>query len=79
MLKWCAELKQKLAKFNIRNYIQSRLVDDITVLPTVVKPGMRVVNDELKFVKETVEEDSEVSGDVRTMILIQNKTRGFKG
>ena len=61
-----------LAKLHIKNDIQSRLVDDITLLPTVVKPGMRVVDNEMVFVEEKVEEDARVSDDLRTMRIIQS-------
>ena len=65
-------LKEMLAKLHIKNDIQSRLVDDITLLPTVVKPGMRVVDNEMVFVEEKVEEDARVSDDLRTMRIIQS-------
>ena len=72
MLKWCLILKETLDKYNIKNDIQSRLVNDITLLPSAVRPGMRIVGEELVYVKEKEKEDSEIDDDLRTMKLIQN-------
>ena len=52
MLKWCIEFKTKLKDLKIKNYLQPRLVDDITLLPEVMKLGMRFENDKLVYHKE---------------------------
>ena len=55
----------------ITNYLQPRLVDDITLLPEVIKPGMRFENDTLVYHKDKEDEDNLVADDIRTMKIIQ--------
>ena len=71
MLKWCLKLKEKLKKMNIVNHLQARLVDDITLIPEVIKPGMKVVDDELVFCSDKEKEDKNIEGDMRTLTIIQ--------
>ena len=71
MLKWCKEFKRKLEDLNIKNNIQPRLVDDITLLPEVIKPGMRLEEDRLVYHKDKEVEDKLMEDDVRTMKIIQ--------
>ena len=47
MLKWNKNLKEKLKRLKFTNELQERLIDDITVLPTLVEPGTEFENDEL--------------------------------
>ena len=70
MLKWCLKLKEKLKKMNIVNHLQARLVDDITLIPEVIKPSMKVI-DELVFCSEKEKEDKNIEGDMRTLTIIQ--------
>ena len=71
MLRWCLKLKVKLQKLNIKNHLQSRLVDDITLIPEFIKPGMKVVDDKLVFCSQKEKEDRDISDDIRTMTIIQ--------
>ena len=71
MLKWCIEFKTKLKDLKIKNYLQPRLVDDITLLPEVIKPGMRFENDTLVYHKDKEDEDNLMADDIRTMKIIQ--------
>ena len=71
MLRWCLKLKVKLQKLNIKNHLQSRLVDDITLIPESIKPGMKVVDDKLVFCSQKEKEDRDISDDIRTMTIIQ--------
>ena len=71
MLIWCAKFKEKLSNLNIVNQFQHRMVDDITILPSVILPGIRFESDKLVFDMSKVEEDKEVKADVRTMNIIQ--------
>ena len=52
MLRWCDKLKKKLEELNIVNHLQTRLVDDITLIPEVISPGMKYVNDVLVYCAE---------------------------
>ena len=71
MLRLCKEFKRKLEDLNIKNNIQPRLVDDITLLPEVIKPGMRLEEDRLVYHKDKEVEDKLLEDDVRTMKIIQ--------
>ena len=71
MLKWCLKLKEKLKKLNIVNHLQARLVDDITLIPEVIPPGMKIKNDELVLCRDKEKEDKDIEEDVRTMKIIQ--------
>ena len=47
------------------------MVDDITLLPSVIKPGMKYENGLLIFDSDKVIEDETVSDDIRTMKIVQ--------
>ena len=49
----------------------SRFVDDVTLAPTVIPEGTRLVNGKLSHFPEHVEEDKTVPGDKRTMDVIR--------
>ena len=71
MLKWCYKLKNKLLSMHIRNDLQPRMVDDITLLPQVLQPGARIENGVIIIKEDKVKEDELVSSDIRTMNIIQ--------
>ena len=71
VLNWCTMLKNKLEVLKIKNYLQPWLVDDITLLPEVIEPGMRFENDKLVHYIEKEIEDKLIEDDVRTMKIIQ--------
>ena len=64
-------MKSELERLKIKNYLQARVVDDITLLPNVIEPGMRFIGGEVKFCEEKVDEDSSTENDVRTLSVIQ--------
>ena len=72
MIFWCQELSKRLEKAGIVNDLIPRFVDDNTPLPTVIPPGMRLVDGELRLDTNLVKEDEKVQGDERTMIIIQD-------
>ena len=41
MILWCIELSEKMVKTGVKNELLPRFVDDITMLPSVIKPGIR--------------------------------------
>ena len=71
MLKWCQKLKVKLHELDIVNHLQTRLVDDITLIPEVIKPGMKFENGEMVFSHDKEKEDLNIDDDFRTMKIIQ--------
>ena len=71
MLRWCLKLKQKLQQLNIKNHLQTRLVDDITMIPEIIKPGMKYENGVLVHCNEKEKEDDNIADDIRTMSIIQ--------
>ena len=71
MLKWCLKFKNKLSQLQIQNQMQPRMVDDITVIPTVLKPGSRFENNKIVIKKEEIVNDQIIPGDIRTMKVIQ--------
>ena len=40
-------------------------------IPEVIKPGMKVVDDELVFCSDKEKEDKNIEGDMRTLTIIQ--------
>ena len=70
MILWSKELSEKMTKAGVKNDLIPRFVDDITLLPTVIKPGMRLVDEKLKHFEEHVEADNQVEDDERTMQII---------
>ena len=49
----------------------SEFVDDMTLLPTVIPAGWKLVNGELIFDENLVEDDMKIEDDVRTMNIIK--------
>ena len=72
MLLWCLKFSRKLKDVNIVNRMLHRMVDDITILPSVIDPGVRFENDKLVKHNDKVEEDMLLPDDVRTMQVIQS-------
>ena len=72
MILWCKELAERLIKAGISNQIIPRFVDDITMLPTVIPPGSRLINGKLEHLEEHVFSDIQIEGDKRTMELIKS-------
>ena len=70
MLQWGWKLLNRLKSLKINNDIYDRFVDDITLLPTVIEPGMKLEGDELVYSDEKFKEDLTKPGDSRTMDLI---------
>ena len=71
MLVWCLKLKNKLSHLRIENRMQPRMVDDITLLPCILKPGSRFENNQIVIHGDKVEEDKMIPSDVRTMNIIK--------
>ena len=71
MILWCKSLKEKRSLAGIKGELLPRFVDDITILPTVIPSGMRLVDNKLEFSPDLVDTDNNVNGDERTMIIIQ--------
>ena len=71
MLIWGLTFKEKLVHMNIENDLDDRYVDDITLLPTVLPPGLKFEDDKLVLCEDKIKEDSEIPGDIRTMKIIQ--------
>ena len=72
MLLWCQKFSNKLKSVNIANAMLHRMVDDITIKPSIIKPGTRYENDQLVVYDDKVHEDKLVPDDLRTMRVIQN-------
>ena len=51
MLKWNIKFSSKLKSLHIENDINCRFIDDISVLPTVTKPGIVFRNNVLDMMK----------------------------
>ena len=71
MLIWGNTLKQRLESMSVKNDFQQRLVDDITLVPTVIPKGWKVLDDRLVFSRDQEEVDEDIPDDVRTMKIIQ--------
>ena len=71
MLLWGWKLQNKLKNLNIINDVYDRFVDDITMLPSVIKPGFKLVGDKLVYNEEKFKEDTAKPGDSRTMDIIK--------
>ena len=71
MIFWCKKLAEKLENLGVKNELLPRYVDDITMLPTVIQPGMRFENDKLELNEKYVTEDEKVNDDKRTMDVIE--------
>ena len=52
MILWCQKFASKLKDIGVENDLLTRFVDDITILPTVIKPGIRLVEDKLVYKEE---------------------------
>ena len=74
MLKWGNTLKTKMRDIGIDNDFQKRLVDDITLIPSVIPRGWKIENEELLFSKKQklIDDHRNEYDDVRTMKIIQN-------
>ena len=72
MLIWCSKLKDTLSKLGIVNKFQHRMVDDITILPDIIKAGYRFDNGKIVYNSDKVDEDDLIPDDVRTMNVIQS-------
>ena len=55
------------------------MVDDITLLPSIIKPGTRYENNELVVKDDAVSEDMDIPGDIRTMKIIQKVANDIDG
>ena len=71
MTKWCLKFVTLLKKLKIQNDILKRFVDDVSLLPTVIDPGMEFVDGKLVLNENKVESDKEIPDDERTMRIIQ--------
>ena len=71
MIFWTEELSKRLTKIGVVNELISRFVDDMTILPTVIPAGWKVVDNKLVFDEDSVETDMTVEDDARTMKVIQ--------
>ena len=49
MILWCSELSRRLEKASIQNDMLPRFVDDITMCPTVIPPGWKLVGLRFQF------------------------------
>ena len=70
MLKWCQKFCQKMQELGIKNSLHARLVDDITLMPKIIEPGVRLENDKLVYHSENESEDKLIPDDERTMKII---------
>ena len=70
MLNWCNTFSNKMSELGIKNSLQTRLVDDITIMPNVIQPGIKLENNILVYCSEKEEEDRHLPEDVRTMKII---------
>ena len=63
----------RLRELNIKNDFQKRLVDDITIIPSIIPKGWKLENGELKFSKSQEDLDNKEgeNDDARTMKIIQ--------
>ena len=71
MLRWGEKLQEKLESLNIVNSLDDRYVDDITLLPTILPPGLKLVDEKLIMCEEKLIEDNKTPGDERTMKIVQ--------
>ena len=72
MILWCEDLSERLVKAEILNDLMPRFVDDITLLPEVIDPGMKLVDGKLEYFEDCVDEDEKVDDDRRTMNIISD-------
>ena len=72
MLKWCKVFRDTLANIGIKNELEARFVDDITLLLNELKPGTRYRNGTLVHYEEKVNEDQKTAGDKRTMEIVKS-------
>ena len=70
VIKWNLKLKEKLETLKIANEIHSTFVDDITLAPEIIKPGMKLEDGKLVHCKVKENNDNSIPGDMRTMLLI---------
>ena len=77
MIIWCKDLTLKLSEAGIENKIIPRFVDDITLLPSVTPPGVRLVNGKLELFEEHVNSDKQIKADIRTMEIIKEIANGI--
>ena len=71
MLLWCVKLSKRLKDINLVNKMLNRMVDDITMMPKIIEPGTRYVNNKLIVHNDKIEEDKSIPDDIRTMKIIQ--------
>ena len=72
MIIWCKKFSNKLKEIGISNDLLSRYVDDMTVLPTVIPPGVRLEEGKLNMHEDLVEVDSKINDEKRTMDIVEN-------
>ena len=73
MLIWSNAFREKLIAMNVKNYFQQRLVGNITLLPTVIPKGWKIVDNELVFsnAQKELDEKENMKEDKRTMLIIK--------
>ena len=71
MILWCKELSERLETAGVKNDILPRFVDDITMVPTIIPPGWKLLGEKLEYIEKYVAEDEKVSDDERTMRIIK--------
>ena len=64
------KIERKLETLKIGNEIHSTFVDDITLAPEIIKPGMKLEDGKLVHCKVKENNDNSIPGDMRTMLLI---------
>ena len=72
MILWCDDLSRRLETAGIKNSILPRFVDDITMVPTKIPPGWKLIGEKLEYNKDNVAKDMEVNDDDRTMKIIKD-------
>ena len=77
MLAWCREFHTKLTRAtesipSHELYLHKLYVDDNNLVMEELPPGTRLVEDKFTIVEEEVEGDSNIPGDKRTALLIQD-------
>ena len=71
MILWCKTFSEKLKELKIENDLLPRFVDDITLAPTIIPEGTRLIDGKLTHMENLVETDKHIPGDKRTMDIIQ--------
>ena len=71
MIMWNIVFSRKLSESGIENDLHDTFVDDTTLLPTVVEPGLVLKKGKLVYSEEQYKEDKNVPGEMRTMKIVQ--------